>query len=156
MSFYEDKLVNARKSLKRGEWQQCQRLFFACASVDPSDTDECVEEKLKGLTFGQFLEHLPTVMNEDGHLAAQSSVLDLTWPLLPLAFTPADLTIMRIEDLDLDLLSEVWGIDARRKDNKSKRSLPSTGYFDASTAAMSVRLYKRDFESFDYPLAPLS
>lgn len=161
ISFYKDKFLRAedyRLWMKdqgmEMRWQQSTQLFFPFLNLHTKMDPIEVSEKLSRVSFNEFMEILPKVYLQDGHLTPQYLASSLSFRLLGYRISfRLPMQIERIykmeSEKDMQALARDLQLDLETKINTTE-NLKTSVTWTPSNAAIVEKLYARDFEQFAY------
>ena len=160
-SFYKDKFVRAEdyRLWMQGQgmsqsWQQSTQLFFPYLGLDSSMDPKSVSERLSVVTFEEFMEILPKVYLQDGHLTPQYLAGAFSFRFLSYRISfrlPLYVErIYKMESLeDIESLSKDFQLELKTKVNTTEKVEESITWTPSSIKTVK-RLYARDFKRFGY------
>ena len=167
VSFYKDKFLRAedyrlwmQDQGMEMSWQKSTQLFFPYLGLTTQMDPKEVSEKISSVTFDKFLEILPKVYMQDGHLTPQylSGVLSFRLFNYRISFRlPVRMErIYKMEsEKDMDSLAHDFNLDLKTKINATEKS-DNTFYWSPSTRQIADKIYARDFERFGYEVNKVS
>lgn len=155
VSAYVDKFQTHPRTLGTSDfhgWQKFQRRFLSRLGVPRDASEETVRDTLLGVSFSEFIGHLPALHWRDGHLRPQhyrmSIAVRRTIRLLPARI---DL-LVPVERIDHSMMRERYGLELEGVRRNATSHGPSQDYYDPGSRAVVERLYRRDFERLGYPV----
>lgn len=146
-SFYKSKLLAAGDDIRAtGTVQRCQRIVLRALGDNDCDFTTA-ESTLAGLSFAEFVDLLPHVYMQDGHLQPQSRKIYLAgmyrrW--------------LKIESRrDLRFMTRELKIDTSYRTGNSAHVPGDRIIWDRRSRRTVESLYAADFASFEYPRGAL-
>ncbi|HYD50094.1 MAG TPA: sulfotransferase family 2 domain-containing protein [Terriglobales bacterium] len=147
VSFYTDKLRTAPKTARKAGWQHCQRIFFADLALAEEMPDDQIAERLRAVTFEEFLALLPRLYRKDPHLWPQAR--SLTYRAGPLPLPAPSGTILKMEAAAE--VCERLALDPTIHVNRTEHDDPHA-LFRSAGYAIANRIYRNDFKRYGYAL----
>lgn len=162
-SFYKDKFLRAEdyrlwmqdQGMEKG-WQQSTQLFFPFLGLNRHMEPKVISEKLSKVTFEEFMNILPKVYLQDGHLTPQYLAGYFSFRILGYRVNfKLPLQMERIYQMesasDLKELSEDFQLNLKSKVNSTENIQVPLSWTESIEAAVE-RLYAKDFREFGYTL----
>ena len=147
-SFFKDKFRQdpVTKARTYEQLQRCQRFFCAYLQIDPADSAMTIREKLLSLSFEQFVQLLPTVYLQDGHLHPQVRMMTIRFRGAPIQLNFD--RVLKIESAaDMAYLQDELAVDVSQPINNT-RQVKWSSPWQPKLYAVVNELYKADFETF--------
>ncbi len=153
MSFYKDKFHQhpAAETLTYGDLQRCQRIFITELYPDISDDTPAddINRALTSVSFSDFVETLPKVYQLDGHLYPQHQIALFRHRYLRFRHTRLDFSHTFKIETDLELFSNLTGLNTSDKVNSTK-SVSLKIEWDDNSRKTIQDIYRQDFEDYHY------
>jgi len=148
VSFHADKLREALDKGETGTWQHCQRILFPGLGLSGSEGAAVIAERLRGVTFGEFVALLPRVFRKDPHLWPQS--WSRAFRVRGVALPGRVDRVLQIET-DVDVLVRLLGLDVSIRVNATEHASAERS-FTAASYEVANDIYRDDFAGFGYPM----
>lgn len=151
-SFFKDKFRQDPVTMTRtyDQLQRCQRLFCSYLQIDPTDAAMSIREKLLSLSFEQFVQLLPAVYLNDGHLHPQVQMMTIRFRGAPIQLSFD--RVFKVESaVDMACLQGELAIDVSQQINNTRQVQWSSPWRPDLYAVIN-ELYKADFETFQYEM----
>ncbi len=151
-SFFRNKLRHALKVYRDRPyegWEQSHKLLFRYVGITNGHSPTEISDRLRAVSFGDFIDLLPKIMYRDAHLFPQVASLNLRLGQLRVMRITAD-TIVKMESAtEVAAMWKALGEPEGERHNRTDNLRIATEWTDAGRAKVR-QLYLSDFEAFGY------
>lgn len=155
LSCYFDKFVT-QPSLPTFSLQNCQRILLPYLNIKGKNNKEEIIERLKNISFIEFISKLKFVINKDRHYLPQYSLkldlpLNMDGELDELVLYSLNPIVLKME-YDLNFLKKHLQLNIFINENKTNH-LSFDKYFTQYLYNEINNLYEKDFIYFEYEMS---
>ncbi len=157
-SFYKDKFqkIPLQADLSKSfRWEKPQRVFFPKLGLSlKHNTDEEIKQTLINTSFERFIELLADCYHLDEHVQPQHWVINhpIYWLLPKLNIDPASLGIFKMDEPEgIQQFAQQTGFDYGQRAN-STNTVGKIQPMNSNMLSTLNRIYKQDFENYNYPM----